>query len=292
MHFPLRACPHAVRCLFSVLFTCNVTLSSLFAFSQESEDKQDSSAIESSGSEDDDAVVEGEQADRPTDSQIRARSAAQALRRKVTDKATIQPHELINREPMQKLPNRPMVELEAQSNVWYSARVVKESASEIKLQIGELAAGLSQSCGPVHQLQVQRLHACISAACWRRLFGAGWLSFFSASSPPPYQCHCPHTHQHAAPRFLTRTHHPAGAAIEGEPNKTEWIKRSSSRIWRGSLKMCDWRHLGRGAWAPRSKPSRKGRRSRRPNGQPRRNNSKAGRRACCTDSLYCGHHLA
>jgi hypothetical protein len=57
----------------------------------------------------------------------------------------------------------------------------------------------------------------------------------------------------------------------------EWVKRSSSRIWRGSYKMCDWRHLGKGAWAPRNKPSRKGRRSRRPNGQPRRpNGSKAG----------------
>ncbi len=117
-------------------------------------------------------MVEGEQADRPTDSQIRASSAAQALRRKVTDKATIQRHELINLEPMHKLPNRPMVELEAQSNVWYSARVVKESASEIKLQIGELAAGLTQHCGKVSSCRCSADNSCSSAACCRRLLAS------------------------------------------------------------------------------------------------------------------------
>jgi hypothetical protein len=45
----------------------------------------------------------------------------------------VQPNELVNLEPIGKMPQRPMLELEAQSNVWYQAYVVKESANEIKL---------------------------------------------------------------------------------------------------------------------------------------------------------------
>ncbi|GFH15319.1 uncharacterized protein HaLaN_11523 [Haematococcus lacustris] len=31
----------------------------------------------------------------------------------------------------------------------------------------------------------------------------------------------------------------------------EWMKKGSSRIWRGSLKSSHWRHLGKGAWEPK-----------------------------------------
>lgn len=33
--------------------------------------------------------------------------------------------------------------------------------------------------------------------------------------------------------------------------REEWVKKSSSRIWRGSLSRKVWKHKGRGAWEPR-----------------------------------------
>lgn len=43
---------------------------------------------------------------------------------------------------------------------------------------------------------------------------------------------------------------PAGVNGRHKERK-EWLSKASSRIWRGSLKSSDWRHLGKGAWAPR-----------------------------------------
>lgn len=36
-------------------------------------------------------------------------------------------------------------------------------------------------------------------------------------------------------------------------DKIEWLKKSSSRVWTGSYKSSDWKHLGKGAWEPRVK---------------------------------------
>lgn len=33
------------------------------------------------------------------------------------------------------------------------------------------------------------------------------------------------------------------------------MKRASSRIWRGSYKSHDWKHLGKGAWEPKRRPA-------------------------------------
>ncbi len=49
-------------------------------------------------------------------------------------------------------------------------------------------------------------------------------------------------------------------------SKQEWFNKASSRIWRGSLKSHDWRHLGRGAWEPRKAPAGKGSKSKRGGG--------------------------
>ncbi|EFJ43041.1 hypothetical protein VOLCADRAFT_106976 [Volvox carteri f. nagariensis] len=34
--------------------------------------------------------------------------------------------------------------------------------------------------------------------------------------------------------------------------RVEWLQKASARIWRGSYKSHDWRHLGQGAWEPRA----------------------------------------
>ncbi|KAK9806214.1 hypothetical protein WJX72_005677 [[Myrmecia] bisecta] len=61
-------------------------------------------------------------------------------------------------------------------------------------------------------------------------------------------------------------------ATEDEEEVIEWLRKSSSRIWRGSMATKDWRHLGKGAWQPRAKPKaargRKGRAARKPGRRP------------------------
>lgn len=48
------------------------------------------------------------------------------------------------------------------------------------------------------------------------------------------------------------------APTEGRRDKKEWVLRTSSRIWRGSMAGRDWKYLSQGAWAPKSsKSSRK-----------------------------------
>jgi hypothetical protein len=34
----------------------------------------------------------------------------------------------------------------------------------------------------------------------------------------------------------------------------EWVKKTSSRIWRGSLAKHVWKYLSKGAWAPKKNP--------------------------------------
>lgn len=48
---------------------------------------------------------------------------------------------------------------------------------------------------------------------------------------------------------------------EGERVTKEWVKKTSSRIWRGSLSKNVWKYLSKGAWTPKKNP--KPRRQRR-----------------------------
>lgn len=41
---------------------------------------------------------------------------------------------------------------------------------------------------------------------------------------------------------------------EGDEVTKEWVKKSSSRIWRGSLSKHVWKYLSKGAWAPKKNP--------------------------------------
>lgn len=34
----------------------------------------------------------------------------------------------------------------------------------------------------------------------------------------------------------------------------EWVKKTSSRIWRGSLARHAWKYISKGAWAPKKNP--------------------------------------
>lgn len=42
------------------------------------------------------------------------------------------------------------------------------------------------------------------------------------------------------------------APTEDDKEVREWVSKTSSRIWRGSLKSKDWKYLGKGAWEPRA----------------------------------------
>ena len=53
----------------------------------------------------------------------------------------------------------------------------------------------------------------------------------------------------------------------------EWLSKGSSRIWRGSLANSDWRHLGKGAWAPKQGAAKRNKKTRsqqqqQPRGRP------------------------
>lgn len=47
------------------------------------------------------------------------------------------------------------------------------------------------------------------------------------------------------------------ATNKKKKDQVEWVLKTSSRIWRGSYRNGDWKHLGKGAWAPREAPSKR-----------------------------------
>ena len=48
------------------------------------------------------------------------------------------------------------------------------------------------------------------------------------------------------------------AVDERDAIKEEWVKKCSSRIWRGSLSRKVWKHKGKGAWEPKEMPKSRG----------------------------------
>lgn len=54
------------------------------------------------------------------------------------------------------------------------------------------------------------------------------------------------------------------AADSQAEDTVEWVRKVSSRIWRGSYRMSSWKYLGKGAWAPRKRQQRGVLRRRKP----------------------------
>lgn len=59
---------------------------------------------------------------------------ARAVRRGVTSKSQSQAGEKLDLELLSPMPDKPMMELKAGSNVWYQAYVIKESQNEAKVR--------------------------------------------------------------------------------------------------------------------------------------------------------------
>lgn len=67
------------------------------------------------------------------DSNRKTSTSGRTLRIEVTDYAVVQPGEVFE-SGITKVPQRPMMELEAGSNVWYQAYVIKETANEVRVR--------------------------------------------------------------------------------------------------------------------------------------------------------------
>ncbi|KAK9919158.1 hypothetical protein WJX75_009791 [Coccomyxa subellipsoidea] len=96
------------------------------------------------------------------------------------ERAKVQAQEQTDLPPFDCKTDKPMMEMEAGSNVWYQAAILRETSNEIRV-----------------------------------LF------------PDPE---------------------------EGDLVTKEWVKKTSSRIWRGSLAKHVWKYLSKGAWAPKKNP--------------------------------------
>lgn len=204
-----------------------------------------------------------------TSGQADSKSRRPKSRHRQTDRARVQDKEQVDLEPLHKMPPKPMMELQAGSNIWYQAYVIKESENEAKVcfpggcQLHGLGwawptscrcAGLQSFCG-------------FSPVSLRLLMG--WrltMSWYAAQLS--MVCYCV-----------------AYAAVDEKQDHVEWVKKSSSRIWRGSYRNGDWRHLGKGAWAPRERPRRN--RSARTKVRPRRARHHKKRRRKLSGMWWC-----
>eukprot|EP00879_Flechtneria_rotunda_P021054 GHRR01022180.1.p1 GENE.GHRR01022180.1~~GHRR01022180.1.p1 ORF type:complete len:273 (+),score=65.75 GHRR01022180.1:708-1526(+) len=152
------------------------------------DDQADEEQDDDEGEADEDDDCQGEAISGSTGGKHRSRPLKRRTEPEVqrlpvrTNKAKVQENERLDGSNM--LPNtKPMMELEAGSNIWYQAYVLKESINEAKVRFPN-----------------------------------------------------PNANKHD----LLRT----------------WVKKASSRVWRGSYANSDWQHLGKGAWKPREKPKR------------------------------------
>ncbi|CAL8471371.1 g10913 [Coccomyxa elongata] len=143
----------------------------------DSSDEEDISSDSDSGS---DAKVEGDGEAGDAERVKRGKDAGPSGRHLETYRAKVQPHERVDLPYFNCNTDKPMMEMVADSNVWYQAAILRETANEIRV-----------------------------------LF------------PDPE---------------------------EGDKVTKEWVKKSSSRIWRGSLSKHVWKYLSKGAWAPKKNP--------------------------------------
>ena len=154
-----------------------------------------------------------------------------SVKNAITERAVVQPLEKLSPVIPTKFQQKPMVELSAGSNIWYQAYLVKESANEAKLRFpGEFAS----------TAQTPLRHHVHCSRGWLLHVVMALLAAANMSSLPVRLC-C--------------AHWPPRPGVNGcNKDKVEWVRKASSRIWRGSLSSSAWRHLGKGAWAPRKEP--------------------------------------
>ncbi|BDA46751.1 hypothetical protein COCOBI_09-2040 [Coccomyxa sp. Obi] len=147
--------------------------------SQEADSSEEEDISSDSDSESD-VEVEGDGEAGDAERVKRGKDAGPSGRHLETNRAKIQPRERVDLPYFNCNTDKPMMEMVADSNVWYQAAILRETANEIRV-----------------------------------LF------------PDPE---------------------------EGDEVTKEWVKKSSSRIWRGSLSKHVWKYLSKGAWAPKKNP--------------------------------------
>jgi hypothetical protein len=113
--------------------------------------------------EDEDGADDGGGAGSERERSRRAvRHRARAMQRGVTSKARQQPGETLGPGPPAPMPDKPMMELKAGSNVWYQAYVVKESQNEAKVRFPCERGG---ACAPLGRRGAARRGSLGGLAC-------------------------------------------------------------------------------------------------------------------------------